>query len=59
MELIINEDLCDVAIPVWVMKINQHSCVTVLLEDIYMNIWDPLVGKCLFEKQERANLRNG
>ena len=59
MEFSINEDMYDVAIPIWVMKDSSaFQCDSFVRGyHVYMNIWEPLVG--VFEKQERANQQNG
>ena len=59
MEFPINEDMYDVAIPIWVMKDSSaFQCDSFVRGyHVYMNIWEPLVG--VFEKQERANQQNG
>ena len=54
MELLISEDMYDVAIPIWVMKDSStFQCDSFVRGyHVYMNIWEPLVGECL-------NQRNG
>ena len=54
MEWLINEDMYDVAMPIWVMKIVQHSSFARGYH-VYMNIWEPLVGKCLKSRKESTN----
>ena len=57
MELFINEDMYDVAIPVWVVKGSStfqcDSFVRGYL--VYMSVWDPLVGECLKNRKEPTN----
>ena len=49
MELLLNEDMYDVAIPIWVMKNSwTFQCDSFVRRyHVYMNIWEPLVGECL------------
>ena len=54
MEWLINEDMYDVAMPIWVMKIVQHSSFARGYH-VYINIWEPLVGKCLKSRKESTN----
>ena len=57
MELVINEDMYDVAIPVWVMKDSStFQCDSFVRGyHVYMNVWEPLVGECLKRKKEPTN----
>ena len=57
MELLINEDMYDVAIPVWVMKDSStFRCESFVRGcHIYMNIWEPLVAECLKSRKEQTN----
>ena len=55
MELLINEDMYNVAIPIWVMKGSStfQSDSFVRGYHVYMNIWDPLVGECLKSRKDQ------
>ena len=46
MKLLINEDIYDVAIPIWAMKDSStfHCDSFVRGYYVYMNIWEPPVG---------------
>ena len=60
MELLINKNMYDVAIPLWVMKDSStFQCESFVREyHVYMNIWEPLVDKCLESKKETTNEMN-
>ena len=57
MEFPINEDMYDVAIPIWVMKDSSaFQCDSFVRGyHVYMNIWEPLVGECLESRKEPTN----
>ena len=54
MELLINEDMYDVSIPISVMKDgSKFQCNSFVRGyHVYMNIWEPLVGECLKSRKE-------
>ena len=55
MELLMNEDMYDVAI--WVMKNSStFQCDSFVRGyHVYMNIWESLVGECLKNRKEPTN----
>ena len=57
MELLINEDMYDVTIPVSVMKDgSKFQCNSFVRGyHVYMNIWEPLVGECFKSRKEPTN----
>ena len=57
MELLIVNDMYDVAIPIWVMKDSStFQCDSFVRGyHIYMNIWEPLVGEWLKNRKEPTN----
>ena len=57
MEFLINENMCDVAIPIWVMKDSStFQCESFVRGcHVYMNIWEPLVGECIKSRKEPTN----
>ena len=58
LELLINEDMYDVAIPIWVMKDSStFQCDSFVRGyHVYMNIWKPLVvGECLKSRKDPTN----
>ena len=57
MELLINEDMYDVAIPIWVMKdSSSFQCDSFVRGyHVYMNIWERLLGECLKSRKELTN----
>ena len=56
-ELLINEDMYDVAIPIRVMKDSStFQCDSFARGyHVYMNIWEPIVGECLKSRKEPTN----
>ena len=60
MELLINKNMYDIAIPIWVMKDSSTFQCKIFVREyhVYMNIWEPLVGKCLETKKETTNEMN-
>ena len=57
MELLINEDMYDVNIPIWIMKESStFQCDSFIRGyHVYINIWQPLVSKCLKSRKELTN----
>ena len=57
MELLINEDMYDVAIPIWVMKDSStFQCDSFVRGyHVYMTIWEPLGGECLKSRKVPTN----
>ena len=57
MELLINEDMYDVAIRIWVMKDSSTFQCNSFVRGCHvcMNIWEPLVGECLKSRKEPTN----
>ena len=57
MELLITEDMYDVAMPIWVMKDSStFQCDSFVRGcHVYMNIWEPLVGECLKSRKKPTN----
>ena len=57
MELLINQDMYAVAIPIWVRKNSStFQCDSFVRGyHVYMNIWEPLVGECLESRKEPTN----
>ena len=55
MELLINEDMYDVNIPIWIMKESSPFQCFIRRYHVYINIWLPLVSKCLKSRNEPAN----
>ena len=60
MELLISEDMYDVAMPIWVMKDSStFQCDSFVRGyHAYINIWEPLVGECLKSRKESSNEMN-
>ena len=56
-ELLINENMYDVAITIWVMeKSSTFQCDSFVRgHHVYMNIWESLVGECLKSRKEPTN----
>ena len=57
MELLINQDMYAVAIPIWVRKNSSTFQCNSFVRGYHvcMNIWDPLVGECLKCRKEPTN----
>ena len=57
MELLISEDMYDVAIPIWVMSDSSTFQCDGFVRGyhVYMNIWEPLVGECLKSRKKPTN----
>ena len=57
MELLISEDMYDVAMPIWVMKDSStFQCDSFVRGyHVYISIWEPLVGECLKSRKESSN----
>ena len=54
MELVINEDMYDITIPIWVMKDSSTFQCNSFVRGyhVYMNVWETLVGECLKSRKE-------
>ena len=57
LELLISEDMYDVAMPIWVMKDSStFQCDSFVRGyHVYISIWEPLVGECLKSRKESSN----
>ena len=57
MKFLINKDIYDVVLPIWIMEDSSTLQCESLVRGyhVYINIWDPLVSDCLKSRKQPTN----